>query len=514
MSSGPHSQLPQIEDLSPSATTVLDSLVRGIQEIPQVAPETNPMAKEEKFDVDVVVIGGGPGGYVAAIRCAQLGLKTVCVEKQYLGGTCLNWGCIPSKAMIASVETLNHVKHADAFGVKVEGTVSMDIEKFAARRNKIVQTQRGGIGMLFKKKGVENVEGTAHFVDAHTIEVDNKGEKRKISAKNFIVATGSTVIVPPIPGIEGGKENGIWTSDDATTCAEVPKSMLIIGGGVIGVEFGYVFNGLGCEVTVVEMMPRLIPMMEEELGTELGKLMSKSGVKVMTGCAVEKAEKVGKMWKVTVKNGTESSVVEVEAILVAVGRRSYTDNLNLEKIGVKLNRRGVEVNDFLQTSVPHIYAIGDVTGRIQLAHVASHEASIACHNIKNGPEKSPDYRAVPNCIYTVPEVASVGMTEGEAREAGHDVAIGKFMFRPLGRAMAINAQDGFVKIISETKYGEVLGVHMIGPMVTDLIAQAVVAIKLEATVDVMVETIHAHPTLSEVMLDAYEDVHGMSIHKI
>lgn len=467
----------------------------------------------ENFDTDLIVIGAGPGGYVSAIRAAQLGLKVTVIEKEFLGGTCLNWGCIPSKAMIASVERLHDVKHASDMGVTVSGEVGYDFEKISARRNKIVTTLRGGVGMLFKKNKIEHVEGMARFVDAHTVEIEKDGNKRTMRARKFIIAGGSTIIVPPIPGLDGGRENNIWTSDDAVTAPFVPKKMLIVGGGVIACEFGYVFNGLGSDVTVVEMMPRAIPMMDEELGDELGKQLKRQGVKLLTGSAVEKLEKNGEGWKVTVKSGTESSVHEVDVVLLAVGRKAFVDNQGLEAIGVKLHRRGIEVNEMMQTSLPHIYAIGDVTGRIQLAHVASYEGSIAAENAAKGDHKKADYRAVPNAIYTVPEVASVGLTEGEAREQGYDVAVGKFAFRPLGKAMATGHQEGFVKVISEKKYGELLGVHVIGAHATDLIAQAVMAIKLEATMDVLVDTIHAHPTMTEAFLEAYEDTHGMAVHK-
>lgn len=465
------------------------------------------------FDADVIVIGAGPGGYVAAIRAAQLGAKVTVIEREYLGGTCLNWGCIPSKAMIASVDAYQHVKHAGDFGVIVEGEVKMDFAKMSARRDKIVQTLRGGVGMLFKKNKITHVEGHATLKDPHTVEVEKDGKKTSLRAKSIILAMGSRIIVPPIPGLKGGREDGIWTSDDAVTAPFIPKKMLVIGGGVIGVEFSYVFNGLGTEVTVVEMMPRVLPMMDEDLGTELGKLLTRQGVKLKTGSAVEKLEKVKDGWKVFVKSGGQVEEHVVDVVLVAVGRRAFTDNMNLEANGVKLQRGSVEVDDTLRTSVPHIYAIGDTTGRIQLAHIASYEGTVAAQNAVQGTNRKIDEKAVPNCIYTVPEVASVGLTEGEAKERGYDVKVGKFAFRPLGKAMAAGTPDGFVKVVAESKYGEVLGVHMIGAHVTDLIAQAVVAIKLEATLDVMVDTIHAHPTMTEAVLEAYEDAHGHAIHK-
>lgn len=490
----------------------IEAIVREISGITLPQEKDQPMA-QESFDSDVIVIGAGPGGYVAAIRAAQLGASVTVVEKEYLGGTCLNWGCIPSKAMIAGVHAYQFVKHAADFGVVVKGDVSLDFEKYSERRNKVVTTLRGGVGMLLKKNKVTHVEGMARMVDANTVEVEKDGKKTKLRGKNFILAMGSKIIVPPIPGLKGGREDGIWTSDDAVTAPFIPKKMLIIGGGVIGVEFGYVFNGLGTDVTVVEMMPRVIPMCDEDLGNELGKLLTRQGIKVLAGSAVEKLEKTKSGWKVSVKSGGDSSVHEVDVVLVAVGRRAFTDDLGLEKVGVKLHRLGVETDESLRTNVPNIYAIGDVTGRIQLAHVASYEGTVAAENIAKGANRKADYRAVPNCIYTVPEVASVGMTEGEAKEKGYDVAVGKFMFRPLGKAMAALEQDGFVKVVSEKKYGEVLGVHVIGAHATDLIAQAVVAIKLEATVEAMVDTIHAHPTMTEAFLEAYEDTHGMAVHK-
>jgi dihydrolipoamide dehydrogenase len=489
------------------------SIIEEIETIPVREEQPQPMANEQ-FDTDVVVIGAGPGGYVAAIRAAQLGLKTVCVEKEYLGGTCLNWGCIPSKAMIASVERLQHVRHADAMGVKVSGEAAMDMEKFASRRDKIVTTLRGGVGSLLKKNGIRHAEGFAKFLDKHTIEVEKDGKKEKIRARSFVLAMGSSAIRLDIPGLKGEAKDGVWTSDDAVVAKEAPKTMLILGGGAVGVEFGYVFNGLGTKVTLVEMMPTLIPFMDQDLGVELGKLLGRQGLQIKTGATLEKCTKTKNGWKCMVKKGGETEEVEVDVVLLGVGRKANTDGMNLEKIGVKLHRRGVEtVDDSLRTHCDNVWAIGDVRGHIQLAHVASMEGVHVATNIAKGLSKSFDYRAVPNCVYTVPEVASVGLTQSEAEAKGYDVAVGKFAFRPLGKAMAIGEQDGFVKVVAEKKYGEVLGVHMLGAHVTDMIAAGVAAIKLEATLEVMAETIHAHPTMAEAMLEAYEDALGHAVHK-
>jgi dihydrolipoamide dehydrogenase len=366
--------------------------------------------------------------------------------------------------------------------------------------------------MLFKKNKIEHAEGFAKFLDKNTIEVEKDGKTRKIRAKNFILAMGSSAIHIPVPGLQGGAENGVWTSDQAVSCTSAPKSMLIIGGGAVGTEFAYVFNGLGTDVTLVEMMDTLIPLSDKDLGTELGKQLARQGIKVKTSSGVEKCEKIKSGWKCTLKGG---ETVEVEVVLLGVGRKANTDGMNLEKIGVKLHKRGVEVaDDTLRTHVDNIYAIGDVTGRIQLAHVASMEGVTAVANIVKGENTPMDYKAVPNCVYTIPEVASVGLTEAEAKEKGYDVVVGKANFRIFGKAMAIGEVDGFVKIVGEKKYGEVLGVHLIGPHVTDMVAAGVAAIRLEATLEWMASTIHAHPTLAEAMLEAYEDALGHAIHKM
>jgi len=480
------------------------------------APQTleKPLSNDN-FDADVVVIGAGPGGYVTAIRCAQLGARVTCIEKEYLGGTCLNWGCIPSKAMIASVERMQDVNHSGDFGVVVpKGDVTMDFEKMMARKEKIVQTQRGGVGYLFKKNKVTHVEGFAKFLDQNTVEVEKDGKKTKVRGKNFILAMGSSVIYLPINGLKGGRDEGVWTSDDAVTAPFVPKRMLVVGGGAVGVEFSYVFNGLGSKITLVEMLPNLIPMMDEELGKELGKLLTRQGVDVRTGAMTEKVEKTKTGWKCTINQSGKVEEIEVDVILLGVGRKANTDNMNLEKVGVKLHKRGVEVvDDTLKTHAPNIWAIGDVTGRIQLAHTAMYEGQIVAANIVQGKSEKADYKAVPNCVYTVPEVAGVGLSESEAIAKGYEVKIGKAQFRPFGKPMATGHQDGFVKVVIDKKYGEVLGLHMIGSHVTDMVHEGVVALNLEATLESMVTSIHAHPTMSEAILEAFEDAHGLAIHK-
>ena len=471
----------------------------------------------EQFDADIIVIGSGPGGYYAAIRAAQMGAKVMCVEKGLLGGTCLNVGCVPSKAMIASVEMLHKTKKAASFGMKAVESPEMDFEAMMKRKDKIVSTERGGIGMLFKKKGVTYVEGFAKFVDANTLSVTDKdGKEAKYRGKSFILAMGSSVIHLPVPGLVGGREENIWTSDDAVSAPFVPDSMVVLGGGAVGCEFSYVFNGLGTKVTLVEMMPNLINVMDEELGAELGKQLTKQGVSVKTGATIDKVEKTKTGWKVTIKKGTDTEVLDVQVVLLGVGRKANTDDMNLEGVGVKLHRRGVEiVDDTLKTHVPNIWAIGDVTGRIQLAHVAQQEGLTAVNNIlKPESPKTLNYGLVPNVVYTSPEVASVGLTESEAKSKGYDVVVGRSKFGIFAKAMASNETEGFVKVIAEKKYGEILGVHMIGGHVSDILHEAVTALVHEATLDSMETVMHAHPTMAEAVIEAIEDALGHAIHKM
>ena len=487
------------------------------------------MSPTGEFDADIVVVGSGPGGYVAAIRAAQLGARTVCIEKDAAewGGTCLNWGCIPTKAMIASVERLHHVKTAGAMGVVIQGEVGYDFTKIMDRKQKIVTTLRGGVGLLLKSNHVRAIVGNARLVDANTVEVAGAdGKAERIRTKNIILATGSVPIMPPIPGLQrdpkdkrGESSNGIWTSDEAVFAKECPKRFVMIGAGAIGLEFAYAFRGLGAEVDVVEIAPEILPVGDREIAAELRKSLTKQGIRFHVGSKVAAVEHKGSTRVVTVETPQGTKVIETDVVLCGAGRKPYFEGLGLEACGVKtetegpLAKRGVIVNEYLQTNIPNIYAIGDLTGKLLLAHLGSHMGIVAAENIM-GHKVKMDYRSVPAPIYTSPEVASVGLTEEEARTAGYDVLTGRFPFRPLGRAMALNEQEGMVKIVADRKYGELLGVHIIGPYATELIHEAVIAIKLEATVEELMTNIHAHPTLSEAIGEAALDVKGEAIHKV
>ncbi len=520
-------------DFAPADTVVLTNpeIDMVVERLLGTQPEEmSEMATNGEFDADIVVIGSGPGGYVCAIRAAQLGGRVVCVEKSATewGGTCLNWGCIPTKTLISSVERLHHVKSADALGVLVQGEVGYDFGKIMERKQKVVTTLRGGVSALLKSNHVRSVVGVAQISKPNCVEVTlEDGSKESITTKNIIIATGSVPIIPPVPGLEqvssdprGASSNGIWTSDDAVSAKSCPPRMLVMGAGAVGLEFGFTFRGLGSEVTVVEIAPEILPNCDAEVAAELRKSLKKQGINILTSAKVAKVEHgtTGKTVHIEHNDG-KMSTVEVDVVLCGAGRKPFHDGLGLETVGVKtvtdgpLSRRGIVVDSYLQTSVPGIYAIGDVTGKMLLAHLSSHMGIVAAENAM-GHTVEMDYRAVPAPIYTSPEVASVGLTEAEAREKGYEVITGRFPFRPLGRAMALGEQEGLVKIVAESKYGEVLGVHICGPWATEMIHEAVIAIKLESTVEELMSAIHAHPTLSEAMGEAALDVYGNAIHKL
>ena len=516
------------EPSEPLTNTEIDAVVgRLFAAQPKEQPE---MAAVGEFDADVVVIGSGPGGYVSAIRAAQLGARTVCIEKAATewGGTCLNWGCIPTKTMIASVERLHHAQHAADFGVVINGEIGFDFAKMMTRKTKVVTTLRGGVQSLLKSNHVRSIVGTGKLIDANTIEVTTEdGKTERITTQNVVLATGSVPILPPIPGLErkqedprGQSSNGIWTSDEAVSAVECPRRMLIMGAGAVGLEFGFTFRGLGAEVTVVEIAPEILPTGDREIAVELRKSLKKQGMNILTGHKVTHVahEAGGKVVTIESADG-KTQTLEVDIVLVGAGRKPFFEGVGLENAGVEvvkegpLSRRGVVVNEYLQTTAPNIYAIGDVTGKFLLAHLASHMGIVAAENAMGHCVKM-DYRAIPAPIYTSPEVASVGLSEEEARAQGYDVKTGRFPFRPLGRAMALGETDGMVKVVTESKYGELLGVHIVGPYATEMIHEAVIAIKMEATIEEMMTAIHAHPTLSEAVGEAALDVRGEALHKM
>jgi dihydrolipoamide dehydrogenase len=487
-----------------------------------------------QYDVDIIVIGGGPGGYPAAIHAAKHGANVVCLDFDNAGGTCLNWGCIPTKTMIGSVAALQTIQHAADFGLKA-GAPEVDFTAVMARKDKIVKTLVDGVGFLLKKNKVRYINGKGRLIDSHTVEATTAdGKTENITTGKIIIATGSVPSTIPIPGLDQGGPDGdvwisnaevkkrkadgtlagttVWTSNEAVSAKDLPKRLAIIGAGVIGCEFAFTYNALGTEVTMFEFMPNILPNIDPEITTELRKILENQGVKIFTSTKVAAVDIPGKKLKyVSEKNG--DGEVEFDKILVSVGRRGFTDGLGMEKVGVKFEKGKIPVNEFMQTNVEGIYAVGDVTyGKYGLAHVATREGEVAADNCLGHPTKM-DYTAIPNCIYTEPEIAATGLTEQEARDQGYDVEVGKFTFRSLGKAMAINENVGLVKIVSEKKYGEILGGHIIGPHASDLIHEICVSIKLESTIEELMTTIHAHPSLSEAVMEAAQDVKGESVHK-
>ncbi|EIA08749.1 dihydrolipoyl dehydrogenase [Flavobacterium frigoris] len=451
---------------------------------------------------DVVIIGSGPGGYVAAIRCAQLGLKTAIIEKySTLGGTCLNVGCIPSKAMLASSHHYAEIAHFADHGIEVSGEVKVNLEKMVARKQAVVDQTSGGVKYLMDKNKITVLEGLGSFVDAtHVAVAKADGTSETVEAKNIIIATGSKP--SSLPFIKIDKER-IITSTEALKLKEVPKHLVIIGGGVIGIELGQVYLRLGAQVSVVEYMDRIIPGMDASLSKELTKVLKKQGMKFYVSHKVKSVERNGEGIVVQADNAKgETITLEGDYSLVSVGRRPYTDGLNADKAGVKISDRGqVEVNDHLQTNIPNIYAIGDVVRGAMLAHKAEEEGTMVAE-ILAGQKPHIDYNLIPGVVYTWPEVAAVGQTEEQLKASGVEYKVGSFPFKALGRARASGDLDGFVKILADAKTDEVLGVHMIGARTADLIAEAVVAMEFKSSAEDIARMSHAHPTFAEAIKEA------------
>jgi dihydrolipoamide dehydrogenase len=465
---------------------------------------------------DVIVIGAGTGGYVAAIRAAQLGLKVAVVEKQKaLGGTCLIWGCIPTKALLEHAHALKIVQNAKEWGVTIPaGAPGLDMAQVQGRKDKVVSGLTKGIEFLFKKNKIDWIKGTARLAGKGKVEVF-EGEKQALQAKEIIVATGSSP--RSVPGIEIDRKR-IITSDEAIHLKEVPKSMIVLGSGAVGVEFASIYRRFGSEVTVIELLPRLVPVEDAAVSTELEKSFKKQGIKSLTGTKVTKATVTAKGVDIEAQGGDgKPQKLAADLLLVATGRGPVTEGLGAEEVGLQLEKGYVRVDQMYRTNVPNISAIGDVVTlgagvHPQLAHVSSAEGVLVAERIAGEDVRPLNYDHVPGCTYCDPEIGSVGLTEAEAKEQGYDVRVGSFPFGVLGRAKMANESEGFVKIVADRKYDEVLGVHMIGPRSTELVAEAVLALRLECTVEELIHTIHAHPTFSEAVGEAAHAAHGAAIH--
>ncbi|MFI9507841.1 dihydrolipoyl dehydrogenase [Nocardia sp. NPDC052566] len=474
-------------------------------------------------EFDLLVIGGGPGGYVAAIRAAQRGLRVGLVEKERAGGVCLNWGCIPTKAMLRSAEVFHTLTAAAEFGVYADN-VRYDFGAVRQRKDGIVKELTDGVANLLKTNGVTVIEGHARFIGPTTVEVHETGASpvfeggpryaaapgaalRQVSARDVIVATGSVPARLPIPGAD---LPGVVTSDGAFGLTEVPKRLVVIGGSAVGAEWASLFATFGSKVTVVEMQDRLVPLEDKEIGAALGRSFRKRGIEVLTGATVTAIAQADGL-RVSV-GGAQARELDADVVLVGVGRRPNTADLGLDVAGIATDARGfIEVDDQLRTGVEHVYAIGDVTGRALLAHVASHQGLTAADVIA-GHDAHIDYAVIPAATFTHPEIASVGLTEDAARAAGHEVTTAKFPFAALGRAKTFGETEGFLKIVAGQQHGEVLGVHIIGPSASDLITEGALAISLEATLDELADTIHAHPTLGEIGMETALAGLGLPVH--
>jgi len=458
---------------------------------------------------ELVIIGGGPAGYVAALRAAQLGGKITVIERDALGGTCLNRGCVPSKSLLHSAELYDTMKESEKFGIKAK-EVAFDLARMHERKNTVVSTHVSGVQSLLKGYKVEVIKGNARLAPSMQVEIDaGQGQKQTIQAKKVIVATGCRPIVPPIPGCDSPK--GVIKAEDILWIDHVPKSMVMIGGGNIGIEMATILAKLGCQVSIVEMLPHILPLEDAEIAAELAKVLKSDSVQLYEGFKVNSVEDgpAGKV--VTVSNSGGEKKLEAELVAIAVGYCPCTENLGLAEASVAMDKRAVRVNERMETSVPGIYAAGDAIGGIMLAYVAMEEGIVAAENAM-GKNAAMDYGTVPRFTHSLPEVASVGLTEAQAAEQGHEIKTGRFPFAANSMATILGERRGLIKIVSEQKYGQILGVHIIGPRATDLIAEATLALKMEATVEDIVQTLHAHPSLSEAVHEAALDVSGQTIH--
>jgi dihydrolipoamide dehydrogenase len=459
---------------------------------------------------DVIVIGSGPGGYVAAIRASQLGKKTAVIEKAELGGVCLNWGCIPTKALLKSAQVFNYMNHAADYGISISGEVKPDFAAMIKRSRDVADGMSKGIQFLFKKNKIDHIKGFGKVLPGKKVEItDADGKKSVYEEEHIIIATGASSKELPNLKQDGKKVIGYR---EAMTLPKQPKSMVVVGSGAIGSEFAHFYNSIGTEVTLVEFLPTLVPLEDEEVAKQLERSFKKAKMKVMTASSVESVDTKGKLCKVTVKTKKGDEIIEAEIVLSAVGIATNLEGIGLEEAGIKIEKDKIAVDEYYQTNVPGYYAIGDVVKGQALAHVASAEG-ICCVEKIAGLDPDPiDYGNIPGCTYTSPEIASVGMTEKQAVEAGYEIKVGKFPYTASGKASAAGSKDGFVKVIFDAKYGEWLGAHYIGDNVTEMIAEAVVARKLETTGHEILKSIHPHPTMSEAVMEAVAAAYGEVIH--
>ena len=458
---------------------------------------------------DVIVLGSGPGGYVTAIRASQLGLKTAIIEKESLGGVCLNWGCIPTKALLKSAQVFEYLKHADDYGLTVEN-YDKDFDAVVNRSRNVAGTMSKGVQFLMKKNKIEVIMGYGTLKAGKKVAVASEdGSETVYEANHVIIATGARARELPSLPQDGKKVIGYR---EAMTLPKQPKKLIVVGSGAIGVEFAYFYNAMGTDVTIVEYMPRIVPVEDEEISKQMERSFTKSGIKVMTSAEVTKVDTSGKGVKATVKTDKGEEVLSADIVLSAVGIKTNLENIGLEKIGIATDRDKIIVNDFYQTNLPGYYAIGDVTSGQALAHVASAEGILCVEKIAGQHVEPIDYNNIPGCTYCFPEIASVGYTEEQAKEKGYEIKVGKFPFTASGKAQAGGHTDGFVKVIFDAKYGEWLGCHMIGAGVTDMIAEAVVGRKLETTGHEILKAVHPHPTMSEAVMEAVAAAYDEVIH--
>ncbi|MCU0367934.1 MAG: dihydrolipoyl dehydrogenase [Cyclobacteriaceae bacterium] len=458
---------------------------------------------------DLIVIGSGPGGYVAAIRASQLGMKVGVVEKAELGGVCLNWGCIPTKALLKSANVFEYIKHASDYGISVKDS-SADFASVIKRSRDVAASMSKGVQFLFKKNKIDQIAGFGKLKKGNKVEVtDAAGKKTDYDAKHIILATGGRSRELPAMPLDGKKIIGYR---EAMVLPQQPKKLLVVGSGAIGVEFAYFYNTMGTEVTIVEFLPRIVPVEDEEVSKQLEKSFKKAGINIFTNSEVTKVDTSGKGCVATVKTPTGEVKMEADVVLSAVGVATNLEGLGLEEVGVKTEKGKVIVDDYYKTNVPNVYAIGDIVKGQALAHVASAEGIICVEKIAGHHPQPLDYNNIPGCTYCSPEIASVGYTEEAAKKAGYQIKVGKFPFTASGKAKAAGASDGFVKVIFDAKYGEFLGAHMIGANVTEMIAGVVTARKLETTGHEIIKTVHPHPTMSEAIMEAAAAAYGEVIH--